>query len=180
MLNKQWLLPVVVSVALGLGACGSSKTRSDADGSYGQSAPLNEPYTDQITTPSYNDTMTDSSFDTRADAERALTNNLVYFDFDETTIKAEYLGVVENFARYLTANPSARVRLEGHADERGTREYNLGLGERRALSVQSVLQAKGVSSDQISILSYGEERPVDDAHNESAWSQNRRVQIIRQ
>jgi peptidoglycan-associated lipoprotein len=176
MMNKFWLLPVAICLAMGLQACGSKKQRSGADGAVTQQT--GEPYTDRISpAPS---SLEDSSFDTRAAAERALTTNLVYFDFDDTTIKAEYMGVIDNFARFLTGNPAARVRLEGHADERGTREYNLGLGERRALAVEAALLARGVSRDQISVLSYGEERPAVMGHNEEAWSKNRRVQIVRQ
>jgi peptidoglycan-associated lipoprotein len=175
MMNKFWLLPVAICLAMGLQACGSKKQRSGADGADTQQT--GEPYTDRIS--SQPSSLDDSSFDTRAAAERALTTNLVYFDFDDTTIKAEYMSVVDSFARFLTGNPAARVRLEGHADERGTREYNLGLGERRALAVEAALLAKGVSRDQISVLSYGEERPAEMGHNETAWSQNRRVQIVR-
>lgn len=88
--------------------------------------------------------------------------------------------MVDAFARYLSANPSARVRLEGHADERGTTEYNIALGERRANAVQSALAAQGVSPAQTSIISYGEERPAVSGSSEEAYAQNRRVQIIRQ
>ncbi len=173
MMNKFWLLPVAICLAMGLQACGSKKQR--ADGAYTQQTA--EPYTDRIAQPAPLD---DSGFDERAAAERALTTNLVYFDFDDTRIKPEFMSVVDSFARFLTSNPAARVRLEGHADERGTREYNLGLGERRALAVEAALLAKGVSRDQLSVLSYGEERPAEMGHNEAAWAKNRRVQIVRQ
>ncbi len=177
MTSKYWLLPAVICVALGLQACGSNKQRSAADGRYDASQ-TSEPYTDRIS--SQPAPLTDAGFDTAAAAERALTTNIVYFDFDDTSIKAEYQGVVDSYARYLTSTPAARVRLEGHADERGTREYNLGLGERRALAVEAALLAKGANREQISVLSYGEERPEDLSHNEAAWSKNRRVQIVRQ
>jgi peptidoglycan-associated lipoprotein len=176
MMNKFWLLPVAICLALGLQACGSKKQRSAGDGAYTEQT--GEPYTDRISPAPA--PIEDSSFDTRAATERALTTNLVYFDFDETTIKAEYMGVIDSFARFLSSNPAARVRLEGHADERGTRDYNLGLGERRALAVEAALLAKGVSRDQVAVLSYGEERPAEMGHNETAWSKNRRVQIVRQ
>ena len=83
-----------------------------------------------------------------------------------------------NHAKYLTRNPGTRVRLEGHADERGTREYNVGLGERRANAVRDALLLRGVSARQISVVSYGEERPVSLGHNERAWDQNRRVEFV--
>jgi len=113
-------------------------------------------------------------------AERALTNNVVYFDYDASTIKAEYQDIVSAYARYLTGNPVAKVRLEGHTDERGSREYNVALGENRANAVKAALTAAGVAPAQISVISYGKERPAVEGHDEAAWSKNRRVQIIRQ
>ncbi|MEQ1439980.1 peptidoglycan-associated lipoprotein Pal [Fontimonas sp. SYSU GA230001] len=168
---RSYLMPFTVAAALLLGACSSTSDRKAGDGVDQMSAP----YTDQIaTTPAG-----DGSFDAAAAAERALTTNLIYFDFDDTVIKPEYQSVVDSYARYLTSNPAAKVRLEGHADERGTREYNMGLGERRANAVESALLAKGVNREQLSVISYGEERPAAMGHDESAWAQNRRVQIIR-
>ncbi len=170
-MNVQKFLPVVLVATLFLAACGSNKARTDAGGVSQYSGG----YTDQIAPVDGG-----GSFDTTAANERALTTNIIYFDYDETSIRAESLSVVDTFARYLSASPAARVRLEGHADERGTREYNVGLGERRAIAVQSALQAQGVSPEQLSLLSYGEERPAAAGHDESAWAQNRRVQLIRQ
>jgi peptidoglycan-associated lipoprotein len=78
----------------------------------------------------------------------------------------------------LADNPGLRVRLEGHADERGTREYNLALGERRANAVRAYLLAQGASRSQIEVVSYGEEKPADGGHDEGAWRQNRRVEVV--
>ncbi|AQU82394.1 MAG: peptidoglycan-associated lipoprotein Pal [Halomonas sp.] len=99
----------------------------------------------------------------------------IHFDFDRDTIKSEYESVVMAHARYLRANPNARVVLHGHTDERGTREYNMALGERRAGAVQRFLNVQGVSPSQMSVVSYGEERPAVRGQTESAYSQNRRV-----
>lgn len=99
----------------------------------------------------------------------------IYFDFDRDTIKSEYESVVMAHARYLRANPNARVVLHGHTDERGTREYNMALGERRAGAVQRFLNIQGVSPSQMSVVSFGEERPAVRGQSESAHSQNRRV-----
>jgi peptidoglycan-associated lipoprotein len=99
----------------------------------------------------------------------------IYFDYDRDTIKSEYESVVMAHARYLRANPSAQVVLHGHTDERGTREYNMALGERRANAVERFLNIQGVSSSQMSVVSYGEERPAVNGQDESAYSQNRRV-----
>jgi len=99
----------------------------------------------------------------------------IYFDYDRDTIKSEYESVVMSHARYLRANPSAQVVLHGHTDERGTREYNMALGERRANAVERFLNIQGVSPSQMSVVSYGEERPAVNGQDESAYSQNRRV-----
>jgi peptidoglycan-associated lipoprotein len=108
------------------------------------------------------------------------TAHSVYFDFDKSDIKPEGQAVISSWAQYLAANPTVKVRLEGNTDERGTREYNIGLGERRANSVGSALQAQGVSASQLSTVSYGKERPVALGHDEAAWSQNRRADIVAQ
>lgn len=99
----------------------------------------------------------------------------IYFDFDRDTIKSDYESVVMAHARYLRANSNARVVLHGHTDERGTREYNMALGERRANAVQRFLNSQGVSPSQMSVVSYGEERPAVRGSSEEAYSQNRRV-----
>jgi peptidoglycan-associated lipoprotein len=107
-----------------------------------------------------------------------LSNRVIYFDFDNSEIKPEYTGLVAVHARNLAANASVKVRLEGHTDERGSREYNIGLGERRAQSVKRALMLQGVSESQITTVSYGEERPAVTGHSEEAWSKNRRVEIV--
>ncbi len=107
----------------------------------------------------------------------ALKQLTVYFDFDKANIRPDAYATLKAHAAYLSANPSARVRLEGHADERGTREYNLALGERRAKAAASYLAANGASRSQMQIISYGEERPAVDGHDEAAWAKNRRVEI---
>ena len=107
-----------------------------------------------------------------------LYTKVIYFDFDRSDIKPEYQDIVRSHAAYLVANPTARVTLEGHADERGTREYNIGLGERRGNSVRDYMRAEGVSDAQIQTVSYGEERPVDTGNNEAAWALNRRVEMV--
>ena len=107
-----------------------------------------------------------------------LAKRTVYFDFDSSEIKGEGTDIVAAHARYLAANPGTRVRLEGHTDERGSREYNIGLGERRAQSVRRALLLQGASDAQISTVSYGEERPAVAGHDEAAWAKNRRVEIV--
>ncbi|MEM9530983.1 MAG: peptidoglycan-associated lipoprotein Pal [Pseudomonadota bacterium] len=107
-----------------------------------------------------------------------LTRRIIYFDFDQSRVKPEYQDVLNAHATYLGANAGARVTLEGHADERGTREYNLGLGERRGNTVSDLVDAQGASASQLSVVSYGEERPASNCSDESCWGSNRRVEII--
>jgi peptidoglycan-associated lipoprotein len=107
-----------------------------------------------------------------------LATRVVYFDFDSSEIKGAGTDVVAAHAKFLAANPATRVRLEGHTDERGSREYNIGLGERRAQSVRRALLLQGAADAQISTVSYGEERPAVPGHDEAAWAKNRRVEIV--
>ena len=114
-----------------------------------------------------------------ADAE-LLNQRIVYFEFDSSALTPESEAVVEAHARYLNAATDVNVILEGHADERGTREYNLALGEDRSKSVASVMEALGVGTGRIQEISYGEERPVALGSDEAAWALNRRVEILYQ
>ena len=98
----------------------------------------------------------------------------VYFEFDKYDVKPEYRALVEANARWLKANPKARLVIEGNADEQGSREYNLALGQKRAESVSKMMTLLGVRAEQVEAISYGEERPRSDGHDEKAWSQNRR------
>ena len=112
------------------------------------------------------------------DTDACLRNRVVYFDLDQDALKPEFQATMACHAKYLNDRPSSRLRLEGNADERGSREYNLGLGERRGNAVSSALQANGGSGTQLSVISYGEERPVCNEAGESCWSQNRRVELV--
>ena len=112
------------------------------------------------------------------EAEAALRRQTVfYFDFDQSSIKQSGKAALMAHAAYLAANGSANLVLEGHADERGTVEYNLALGERRAMAVRRFLMANGANADQLEVVSFGEERPAAGAtgHNEASWAENRRV-----
>lgn len=112
------------------------------------------------------------------DTDACLRQRVVYFDFDQDTLRPEFQAIVGCHAKYLRDRPSSRMTLEGHADERGSREYNLGLGERRGNAVSSAIQANGGSASQITVTSYGEERPVCTDSNEDCWAKNRRVEIV--
>ncbi|MFB9884973.1 peptidoglycan-associated lipoprotein Pal [Balneatrix alpica] len=103
--------------------------------------------------------------------------SVFYFDFDKSDLKAEYRDALAVHAQYINANPSVQVRLEGHTDEWGTREYNMALGERRAKTVEAFLRGQGVDLMRIESISYGEEKPANAASNKDAWSENRRVEL---
>ena len=112
------------------------------------------------------------------DSDACLRQRVVYFDLDQDALKPEFQNIVACHAKYLRDRPSARMTLEGNADERGSREYNVGLGERRGNAVSSSVQANGGSGGQITVVSYGEERPTCTDSSEDCWSRNRRVEIV--
>ena len=103
--------------------------------------------------------------------------HVIYFDFDQSTIKAEFRTALNGHAAYLSQNPSAKIVLEGHADERGTREYNIALGERRGNAVSRYLVVQGVSIEAIEVVSFGEERPVNSGSDSASLAENRRVEV---
>lgn len=115
---------------------------------------------------------------TQGPSGELLSQRIVYFDFDRADIRADSQSVVASHAAFLAKNPNQKVRLEGHADERGSREYNIGLGERRAQAVRRALMLQGVTEAQITTVSYGEERPAVQGSDESAYSKNRRVELV--
>jgi peptidoglycan-associated lipoprotein len=107
-----------------------------------------------------------------------LSKSRVFFAFDSDNIKDEYKPILNAHAKYLNNHAGAHVRLEGNTDPRGTREYNLALGQRRAKSVAKYLELQGVSTNQITTISYGEERPLVEGNNKQAWAKDRRVHIV--
>ncbi len=111
-------------------------------------------------------------------AQNALRQTVFYFDFDIAEFKAADRDTLTYHARDLAANPNKRIRLEGHADERGTREYNLALGERRANGILNYLIVNGATRTQIEVVSYGEERPAQTGQTEQAYDRNRRVEVV--
>jgi peptidoglycan-associated lipoprotein len=112
------------------------------------------------------------------DTDACLRQRVVYFDFDQDALRPEFQAIVACHAKYLRDRPSSRMNLEGNADERGSREYNQGLGERRGNAVSSAVQANGGSGSQVNVVSYGEERPTCTDSTEDCWAKNRRVEIV--
>jgi peptidoglycan-associated lipoprotein len=114
------------------------------------------------------------------DPNNPLSKRTVYFMLDSSEVMPDFVPVIAAHAQYLIANPGQKIKLEGNGDERGSREYNIALGEQRAKSVASMMKIKGVSENQLNIVSYGEEKPVAFGSDESAWEKNRRVEIVYQ
>lgn len=106
------------------------------------------------------------------------SQRVIYFDYDSDEIRPEYVDVIAAHGRFLAGNANVRIRLEGNTDERGSREYNIGLGERRAQTVKRALALQGVREAQLATVSYGEERPAVAGADESAYARNRRVEIV--
>ena len=119
-----------------------------------------------------------SAFSQLDDPQSPLSVRIIYFEYDSSEIRSDYRSTIEAHSLYLQQNPNTSITLEGHADERGSREYNLALGERRAKTVKQQMLLLGANSNQIRLVSYGEERPASDGHDDASWQQNRRVEIL--
>ena len=113
-----------------------------------------------------------------SDPRNPLSKKTIYFMYDSSQVKQEFVSVVAAHAQYLMDHPSQRVVLEGHADERGSREYNIALGEQRAKAVLRMMKMQGVYEDQLDVVSYGEEKPEADGMDSASWQLNRRVEVL--
>ena len=126
-------------------------------------------------------TMTPGSMagrDALHDPSSPLSKRSVYFDFDSFSVKDEYRPLVEAHARYLAQNRNARLTVQGNADERGSREYNIALGQKRAEAVKRMMEVLGVQDSQVETVSFGKEKPKAVGHDEAAWAQNRRDDLV--
>ncbi len=112
------------------------------------------------------------------DPNNPLSKQTIYFMLDSSQIQQDFVPVIAAHAQYLVANPGQRISIEGHGDERGSREYNIALGEQRAKSVASLMKAQGVSESQFDVVSYGEEKPAAFGSDEASWELNRRVELV--
>jgi peptidoglycan-associated lipoprotein len=164
-----------VAVALLVAACGSQEVKKDV------------PVTDRTTTPPTattgpTSTTTPTTTPTITanplkDPSNILSKRSVYFDFDSNAVKDEYRGLIQAHSKYMGDKKDSRIRVEGNCDERGSREYNLALGQRRAEAVKKVMTVLGVGEGRIETISFGEEKPVAPGHDEASWAQNRRADI---
>jgi len=114
------------------------------------------------------------------DPNSPLARRVIYFEYDSAEITSSDQELLVQHSGYLVANPGQHITLEGHTDERGSREYNIALGDRRAQSVQRIMELNGVLPEQITVVSYGEEKPAAEGHGDAVWRLNRRVEIVYQ
>jgi peptidoglycan-associated lipoprotein len=171
MKNVLWI--VLVAAAFSVTACTKSNTK---DGSTSTNSTTASPNSGVTTGSGAGGGITVSPLEAK---QRELMKQLVvYFDYDQAEIKPEFNEMLAAHGQYLAKNAAATLRLEGNTDERGSREYNIGLGERRAQSVRRALMLQGAAANQLTTVSYGEERPVATGSNEEAWRLNRRVDLV--
>ena len=167
-------LVIVVVLATFLVACASKKPVTPADGSAPEKAAETASSTDSSSSPTSTPTV---GVDPLNDPQSLLATRSLYYPLDGYAVQAADEETVQEHAKYLAANPGRKIRVEGNADERGSTEYNLALGQRRADGVKKMLVLGGAKSSQIETASYGEEKPKAEGHGEAAWSQNRRADL---
>ena len=165
----------LVAAALLAAACASKETKTEAPVESRTTPPIastTPPSTS--TTPTRPDTVSGNPL---KDPNNILSKRSVYFDFDSNAVKDEYRPLIQAHSKYLAEHRDAKIRIEGNCDERGSREYNLALGQRRAEAVKKIMTVLGVTDQRIETISYGEEKPAAMGHDEAAWAKNRRADI---
>jgi peptidoglycan-associated lipoprotein len=167
-MSKPWIAVVLIALSLAAAGCAKKQAETPPTPAPTPPAPAPTPPPPPPPTPE----------PAPPPAPRITTSDFrpVFFDFDSYTLREDARGALDANAKVLRDNPSITVTIEGHADERGTSEYNQALGERRAQAARDYLVAAGIATSRIQIISYGKERPFDPGHDESAWAQNRRAQ----
>jgi peptidoglycan-associated lipoprotein len=165
-----------IAVAVLGAACASKETKQESTVA-DRSTPVPQTTTQQQRSTTTPTTPSMVQGNPLRDPSNILSKRSVYFDFDSNAVKDEYHGLVQAHSRYMTDKRDSRIRIEGNCDERGSREYNLALGQRRAEAVKKVMTVLGVGDGRIETISYGEEKPVAPGHDEASWAQNRRADI---
>ncbi len=170
----------LLSISVGLMACSSSQVKPSTSDTTAATSKQPQTAVQQPETNKVQDNAIKSKqveIDPLTDPSNILSKRNVYFDFDKYEVKPEYRALVEAHAKYLNDHSNRMVTIEGNADERGSREYNLALGQKRAVAVKQLMNLLGVKDNQIETISYGEEKPKDNGHDEAAWAENRRADI---
>lgn len=176
-MSRNILMGAVILVAFTMAGCASHGTKEASTPAYSSSSEgsgIN-------TTGSGNQQAGQAQALSKAEQlkKKALNQHSIYFQFDQSTIQPKYQVVVDNWSKYLLADPAVKIQIQGNTDERGTRAYNQVLGESRAEAVEAALEAEGVPASQLSTTSFGKERPVCTEHAESCWQLNRRADLVR-
>ena len=174
-------LLLVISLTALLFGCSSDKVKDDAPAAVEDltSQQANTGGTEDSNAQAYGtDDSSTSGFSQLDDPQSPLSVRVIYFEYDSSEIRSEYRSAIEAHAAYLSQNADTTITLEGHADERGSREYNLALGERRADAARDYLVSLGIDPNRIKIVSFGKERPAVPGSNENAWAQNRRAVLV--
>lgn len=178
MKGKILKLLLVITASLMLAACSSNSTKKDTAQSGARVEDRGAAGANGAASQGLADDGSAGAGGALNDPNSPLAVRVIYFDYDSANIRADFNETVAAHASYLAANPSTVVTVEGHADERGSREYNLALGERRSLAVRKQLVLLGASAGQIKTVSYGEERPAVDGHDEGSYEKNRRAELV--
>ncbi len=179
----KYLMVAFVTLAV-LAGCASKETKEQAPAKVEERQPAPEvkpeakPPVQPTVKPRTEQPVAAQPLSPLKDPKNILSKRSVYFDFDSSVVKDEFKPLITAHARYLTQNPSARMTVQGNTDERGSREYNIALGQRRAESVKQMMVLLGAKEQQIETVSFGEEKPRAEGHDEAAWSQNRRDDIV--
>ncbi len=172
-MNSITKILLTLMLVMGLAACKKDEVKDDTT-----TAPVVDKTVDTAVTTNAIDPRNHVDARNLDNPESLLSKRVIFFDYDQSTVRPEFRPVIAAHAQFIAANSSANVTLEGHADERGSREYNLALGERRGNSVNGLLSAQGARGSQVNVVSYGEERPICRETSDSCWGRNRRVEIV--
>ncbi len=177
-MNKKILLLAAAVIGAGLAGCASKEAPKDTPVETRTAATTSTttPGTTGSTTPTA--PTSNVAINPLKDPNNILSKRIIYFEYDQDSVKGEYQAVVQAHAKYLADNRGRKIRLEGHADERGSREYNMALGQRRGDAVRKATNLLGVANDRMETVSFGEDKPRATGSDEAAWSQNRRVEIV--
>lgn len=174
-------LLVALLASLALAACSSTPTDDSTTDQQTQAPVTNTQPVEQtepaVVTDNSMPVTADNFWNNPANYDGTTATRVIYFSFDASTVPSAAFDTLRAHAKYLKGNSNAKIRLEGNTDERGTREYNVALGERRAKAVAQFLRVQGVSASQIEVVSYGEEKPAAMGHDDMSWAKNRRVVI---
>lgn len=176
-LNKTLKNVAIALPLLALAAC-SSNDNTDEQGSTGTNTEVTQEVAEDSVQVTAAKRAAEIEEQKRQELEKLRSEHIIYFDFDVSTVSEQFTSLLDAHATFLNNSPDVKVLIEGHADERGTPEYNIALSERRAKAVVTYLENMGVSSEQLSVVSYGEEKPMVQDRSEEAFSKNRRAVIV--